>query len=399
MTTPNLGDILYLASCVMKVGVSATVTPPSTPNQYTADLKVMGDRGDIDLSAIVGQQGPPGRAEYALRLQEDLIDNPADLPVLSNITQDIGKYWLIDEVDPQGHILNEWAYIWWGNRYRIIMMGARGAPGPVPKISPKITVIPPDHQSYVHTSGSTFYPSWEYMLAAPAGISGPVSSLYQFPDMDEVTNAPVSGDVLSYTGRHTRDGYPQWAPFNIDQLSPAPYSMPESAFTGYAGVSHQAAIGSFAVPPQPFPWTPVVWGHLKCLGLNTAPNAFMIGCQVLLGDPSTGTMISRGLGNTLGEVNIMPHYSTPQKPGDAVSPANKRAVIPAHHTGSQGTVYINLWNDGQVGAYIFNPTDAHARPQLFILAVPVHPVLPPATSAYPAFSASGKLKATARRGS
>jgi hypothetical protein len=94
----------------------------------------------------------------------------------------------------------------------------------------------------------------------------------------------------------------------------------------------------------------------------------MIGCEVLLGNPTTGQTIGRGFGNSLGEVNIMPHYSSPGSPSVAITPTNGVAVCPANHTNpAQGTIYVNLYNDGQIGLYSFSPTDA----QLFIMLVPV----------------------------
>ena len=45
-----------------------------------------------------------------------------------------------------------------------------------------------------------------------------------------------------------------------------------------------------------------------------------------------------------------------------------RAVVPANHTSpGQGTLYVNLFNDGQIGLYQFNPIDA----QVFVLILPV----------------------------
>jgi hypothetical protein len=257
--------------------------------------------------------------------------------------------------------------------------------------------------------------------------------------------------------------------------------MPESAFSAYSGFAQQAFIGSFAVPPQSFDWTPVVWGHLGgstvkstgitnsqqliqvnaqggtfTLGLDgiyTPPlpwnsttsqiatalqnlenigagalsaiehvagslvefigglagtavstitadvsnllpagigdvlvsvlsagglpisnlqsllsgDPLRVGCQVLLGDPVNGTQVARGIGSLLGRCVVVPHYSTTRTKTKAITPSNNYAVVPAHHTGNQGTVYINLWNDGMLGSYNFNPQGA----QLYVQAVPV----------------------------
>lgn len=161
---------------------------------------------------------------------------------------------------------------------------------------------------------------------------------------------------------------PVWVPVSISQLIPSPFSMPEAAFSSFSGISQAAGIGSFAIPPQPFNWTPVVWGHIGAFGVELSATPLMIGCEVLLGNPTTGQTVGRGFGNSLGEVNIMPHYSSPGSPSVAITPTNGVAVCPANHTNpAQGTIYVNLYNDGQIGLYSFSPTDA----QLFIMLVPV----------------------------
>jgi hypothetical protein len=161
---------------------------------------------------------------------------------------------------------------------------------------------------------------------------------------------------------------PIWVPVSVAQLLPGPFSMPETAFTSFSGISQRAAIGSFAIPPQPFPWTAIVWGHLGAFGLELSANPLQIGAEVRLGDPTAGQLISRGFGNAIGEVNFMPHYSDPNNPGGAITPTNGMAVVPANHSNpAQGTIYTNLYNDGAVGVYQFSPTDA----QMFCLILPV----------------------------
>lgn len=359
---PSLGDIVYLCSCAIQLGVEAVTTFPDTPNQYSASLKVMGDLGNMNLDAVRGRKGPDGQAVFALRdavkkMGYDPISTPSDLPQLPNDEQHVGIYWLIDELDDQGHLLSQWCYVWWGTYYRQIMMGTIGPPGPVPDISLITTPIPPDQKPAINVSGPTLDPIWEFLYPAPQGTPGPVGPLYGFPDVDEVTVAPAPFNVLSYNGSH-------WVPFNVESLIPKCYSMPSSAFTSYTGVSQQAAIGSFTVPAQPWPWTPLVWGHIGATGAQLSANPFMIGCQVLLDDAVTGKQIARGLGSTLGAVNIMPHYSSASNRNTNITPRNRTALIPAN-TGA--TLYINLWNDGQLGEYFFNPTDA----QLFVMAMPM----------------------------
>jgi hypothetical protein len=60
----------------------------------------------------------------------------------------------------------------------------------------------------------------------------------------------------------------------------------------------------------------------------------------------------------------MPHYSTNSVPGAAITPTNGIGAVAA---GTSSTIYINLYNDGNIGVYQFSPTDA----QLMVLLMPV----------------------------
>lgn len=373
--TLPVGSLVYLASYLIRAKLNAEQTGPDTPNLYSADLKVMADQGTMDTNPLHGPRGFRGRHQFPLRLQDEpLVADPADLPNdLTNTPDDIGKYWEIDTLDEWGNIISVTAHIWWGESWRQLIIGTYGPPGPVPGIEPHSNLIEPqdyptypDTTSWVDTMGTTLEPSWIFNLAVPAGIPGPVTDLFDFPDVDTAT-PPVFGDLMTLTDTVTSGGLGIWAPASIDPYLPGPWSMPESAFVSYTGISQRAAIGSFTIPPQPWPWTPIVWGHLGSGGVTLTPN-LMVGAEVLLGDPVKGIQVSRGFGNTLGEVNIMSHYSKAQHETDAITPSNRRAMVPANHTNpAQGTVYVNLWNDGALGVYDFNPANA----QVFVMVVPI----------------------------
>ena len=188
--------------------------------------------------------------------------------------------------------------------------------------------------------------------------------------------------VLMCSNNFSDNGYALWEPANVLALSPRVYSIPESAFSSHIGTFSNWLIGigadqnvniaTFQLPAQPFDWTPVVWGHIagtnqidtgvtftsadqtanpgffeKLIadGINiaqdilgkaiTAPVAGLeslqmrIGCRVMLG--SAQHQISRGFGNARGEVNLVPHYSTPGKPTRNITPTNNYTVIKANH--------------------------------------------------------------------
>lgn len=388
--TPSIGDIVYLTSLVLQVGVEAQTTMPDTPNQYSAKLGVMGDEGAVDLSPLRGKTGNPGVVDFTLRKQAtdpngDPVVEVSQLPPLTNTPEDIGKYYLIPEYDVTGHVIQQWAYIWYGTNYRRIMMGAFGPPGPVPAVQPQTQLAAPGTTSYVTTDGETLEPTWQFNLASPIGPPGAISPLNNFSDFSNVI-APQSGDVVGFTGSYNLAGQPVFAPVSFEQIQPQPYSVPESAFNSFDGFSEQAPIGSFMIPAQTFAYTPIVWGHIGGIaGIELSSNPFMLGVQVLLGNQTTGVQVARGLGNTSGLVNIMPHYSNANNTSQAVTPTNSYAVVQPGVEGPASTLYFNLWNDGAIGAFLFSPTNA----QLFVSLLPLNPSLPPITSPAAAFAATG----------
>jgi hypothetical protein len=368
---PSIGEIVYLASYVFKVGVTAAQTMPDTPPMYSANIGILGDAGAMNLDPLVGPAGPAGVANFTLRDQSDtlpIVNTVSDLPNdLTNTAEDIGKYWLLDTLDDTGHVIMVTAYVWYGTNFREYMSGSFGPPGPIPAVELTVQDIPDNEKSYVLTSGPSTAPSWDFFVAAPQGPTGISGPFAQFPDFDEFEAAPQPFDILAFTGGYTSSGDPIWQPVRVDQSIVGPYSMPEAAFSPAAGVGRQIPIGVFAVPQQPFPWTPVVWGHIGGSGVSLSTDPFMVGCEVLLGNQLSGQQVSRGIGNTTGVVNVMPHYSTPTNKSGSITPTNKTAVVPAFHTGTQGTIYINLYNDGAEQVVFFEPGNA----QLFIMVVPI----------------------------
>ena len=368
--TSSVGDAVYLSNYLVNTHVYGVVVPDGDPPEFWATYEIRGDQGTLFMAAVLGPDGEPGRDSFALKLQTDDKGDPDDLPrTMTDTPADVGKYWVIDDVNERGDVIGSSMYVWYGTSWRRLMLGSPGPPGPVPIITPTVELVDPHTSaSSVTVGGTSKFPTWHMKLAAPEGPQGPAATISRAPDVDFSTKAPTPGDVLGFTGRYTADNHPVWVPVSISQLIPSPYSIPEAAFTSFAGVSQRAAIGSFVLPPQPFPWTPICWGHLGVWGVELTATPLTIGCQVLLGDAQTGQLVSRGFGNSTGEVNIMPHYSSPDQPTRAVSPFNNHAIVPANHTDpAAGTVYINLHNDGAIGLYNFNPADA----QLFVMVMPV----------------------------
>ena len=371
MTVPTVGQKVYLGNYLVNTAVYGVVMPPDTPDaMFAATFEIQGDQGTLMMDALVGSPGPAGESMFALRLQKSIVDDPADLPTnLTDTTADIGKYWMIDDLDSNGQVIGSSAYIWFGTAYRRMMMGSAGPVGPVPVITPTVELLDPDDPlltSEVVPGGTALNPSWHLKLKAPRGPQGPASALSQCPDVD-LTVPPTPGSLLGFTGEYTTGGLPKWKAVRLDEVIPQPYSVPEAAFQSFSGITKRATIGTFAVPPQTFPWTPIVWGQVNPTGLELDENPILVGAEVRLGDPVTGTLIGRGFGNSGGNVTIVPHYSSGTTPNTAITPENGLAVVPPAHTDPLGTVYINLYNEGLAGVYQFNPKDA----QLFIMVQPV----------------------------
>lgn len=373
---PGVGDVVYLSQAIAKMMFYGVVTPPDSPDQFAASMELQGDQGVVTMPVLVGQRGPAGQPCFALRFQADLdVNEVTDLPsTLTNTEADIGKYYVLDDLDSEGNVVGSSAYIWFGAAWRRMQMGTAGPPGPVPIITPSVELINPGQPSTVVTGGSSYEPSWHLKLAVPAGPPGPSATIASAPDTDFVTNQAQPGDVLGFTGDYTAEGDPIWVPVSISALIPSPYSVPQSAFRTEAPIivsSQQVPIGTFTLPPQPFPWTPIVWGHFRVSGFEFDKDPLLIGSEVRLGNPTTGPIVGRGFGSPFGVTNVMPHYSSPSSPSTAISPTNGRAVVPANHVNpASGTLYINLWNDGVIGAYGFDPADA----QLFVMVVPMNQV-------------------------
>lgn len=375
MTTPspvpNVGDLVYLSQAMAKMLFYGVVTSPDSPDQFAASMELQGDTGVVSMPVLTGRPGPPGQPCFALRLQADMsINDVSELPQnLTNNEVDLGKYYVLDDLDIDGNVIGSSAYVWFGRAWRRLQMGTPGPPGPIPIITPSVELVDPKTQtSAVITSGSSYEPSWHLKLAVPAGPPGPTATLNSAPDTDFKTRPAQPGDVLGFMGQYTEDGDPMWVPVSISALIPSPYSVPESAFRNTPiGLGQRIRIGQFAIPPQAFPWTPVVWGHFKAGGFELDADPLSLGCEVRLGDVEVGTVVGRGFGNSFGEINIMPHYSSPTEPSAAIAPGNGRAVVPAGHVDpALGTLYISMASEG-ASVYSFNRRHA----QLFVMVVPI----------------------------
>jgi hypothetical protein len=359
MTQPGLKE--YLGSTLTKTHWWGIVSDIDTPALMTATMELVGEDAVVTMSVLKGDQGLPGQDADIVKMQyQDDFTSVGQIPVSTLTTEesDIGKAWWIGNI----------VYVWGGTSLQAKAMGTQGNPGPVPNVHPSVNLLDPDGSvasSVTVDNTDPYNPSWILNLKAPRGPMGENATIRGASDYLD-TLPPEFEQVIAWNGT-------MYAPTSIGTIVPKVYSFPEGAFTSFTGASSRQNIGTFAIEPQPFPWTPIVLGHVRAIGVELTTDPLTLGAEVRIGDYATGTLVGRGFGNISTFANIIPHYSTPSSTTDAVTPSNGRAIIPENHTGTQGTFYCNLANDGALGAYNFNNKDA----QITIIVVPTGPIPPP----------------------
>jgi hypothetical protein len=361
---PQLGDSVYLGSFLSNTPVYGVVSDLDTPDMTSASWEISGGNGLISLRALIGPTGPAGEPLFILKLQQQVFDDPDDLP--KNLTTDDvdkGKYWIVREFDDDGNAISSKAYVWYGTKYEWFPMGTAGPPGPVPIITPTVELLDPDDESLhdeILVTGDDYHPSWHHKLKVPAGPPGPSATIRSAPDYDGGDGEEI-GDAIVWNGT-------DYAPTPIGTIVPKFYTMPEAAFVDVPlAIGTSVALGVFVVPPQDWDCVPFVQGHLRITGVEADIDPMIVGAEVRLGHATTGPVVARGFGNISTYVDLTPHASTETTPNDAITPTNGRAVIPSGATGSAASLYISAFNDGVAGVYNFQKRGA----QISILLLPV----------------------------
>lgn len=191
----------------------------------------------------------------------------------------------------------------------------------------------------------------------------PVGSKYtEFVDLNAPSIAASPPTVPDFPA-----GDPVWVAQALEPSIPLLYTVPSSAFNNAIGIEYaqvQPTVCTYAVPPQPYPWVPIVFGSLTVSGAYIAQNPLLVGAHIMVGDPINGTLLADGRSQSGGTIII-----TPGTGNTAYEPTT--IIVPANHVGSQGTIYVVLDNDGLGGVYDFNSAGA----QLFIMVLPVNTVI------------------------
>jgi hypothetical protein len=274
-------------------------------------------------------------------------------------------------------------------------MGVPGPVGPTPDIQAQAELVPSgeitslDLPIEIHPFGPPQSPTllFQFDQDSITGPEGPTGRIINADDYDN-RRVPDDGDAIVWNATEQL-----WEASAFDIMSLPCYSVPEGSFqsvtTTKAGTQQ---ICQFAIPPQPFNFIPIVFGHLAAVenhsgfdfftilfggfnlfGNNSTSQPANIGAVVSLGDPVNGQLVARGFGNISNYSFIFPHFSTPLSPKASISPTTSTAVVPAYHTGNQGTITVSLVNDGAHMSYQFQAQNS----QLLIMCVPVSNYISP----------------------
>lgn len=356
MSSPIPGDPVYLGSFLANTHWYGVVGDGETPAMQVATMEAVHQDAVIALDALKGDKGDKGDPADIVKLQYDAdITSTADLPTA---TQQRGFSRPLTLADKGfAFWIGNLVYVWTGTNYIAKPMGSPGQVGATPTISVTMERINPGETSTVQKSGTSLNPQLHFRIAAPAGPEGPASAITLASDYDN-TLPPENGQVPTWNEEKEL-----WEPSDFASKHPRIYSVPEQAFTNFTGFTQRHTILSYVLEAQDYAYVPWVSGHIKAFGVEFDSDPLAIGVEVRLGDPQSGQLIGRGFGNSALWSTIVPHFSTPGDPTAAVSPDNGIAEVAA---GQTATISVNLFNDGLLGAYIYN----RAGSQLDILTAP-----------------------------
>ncbi|QGH80400.1 minor tail protein [Mycobacterium phage Bryler] len=355
------GDAVALFQTLLSATWMGIVGDGNTPGGMAATLEMVDGEAVITTDVLIGPKGDKGDPAPLVDLQWPPLESPTELVELQDelTAADKGKGWWIGTV----------VYVWTGSTFQMVRPGPAGPPGATPQITFEFETIPmsergPGVTDEVIRSGTSLNPHIKVRALSPQGPVGPSTNITDAPDYDN-SEPPTNGQSIVWDADRPRPdgGTGLWVPSDFVNKHPRLYSVPEAAFTPFTGPARRQSILQYTVEAQDFAWTPYVTGHLKAFGLELDSDPLTIGCEVRLGDPTSGQLIGRGFGNIASWTNILPHYSTPSDSAAAVAPDNGVALVPA---GQTAQINVNLYNDGLLGVYVFNRNGA----QLTILVVP-----------------------------
>jgi hypothetical protein len=356
MTSPRqVGDAVALFQTLMSATWYGVIGDGNTPGGIAATLEMVDDEAVITTDVLVGPQGAPGQAAPIVELQWPSVEQAADLDQFrDSLTEDdAGKAWWVGTM----------VYVWDGTDFQGVRPGPAGPVGATPQITVSAETIPlaergPGVTDEVVQSGTSLNPNLHFRLLSPQGPVGPSTNITDAPDYDDTGGAPDDGQTLVWNS-----SLQKWQPSDFSAQQPRMFSVPEAAFSNFTGLAQRQSILTYTIPAQDFAYTPYVTGHIKAVGIELDEDPLTIGVECRLGDALTGQLIGRGFGDISNWSHLKPHFSTSADPTTAVAPDNGIATVAA---GQAATIYVNLFNDGLLGAYLYNKTGS----QLVILLMP-----------------------------
>lgn len=362
MSAPIPGDPVYLGSFLANTHWYGVVGDGETPAMQVATMEAVHQDAVIALDALKGEQGEKGDpADVVLMQYTPGITASAHLPTASDANgfsrpltlADVGFAWWIGNQ----------VYVWTGTNYVTKAMGSPGLTGETPHITFTAERVAPGEGTSIVQSGTSLNPLVHLIVDPPAGPEGPASAILLAADYDD-TLPPEDGQTLTWIADEEATYGGRWTATDFASKHPRVYSVPEQAFTNFTGLAQRQTILSWTLEAQDYDHIPlVVGGHIKAFGLELDEDPLAIGVEVRLNDPISGQLIGRGFGNSALWSTMSPHFSTPGDPTAAIAPDNGVATVNA---GETCLICVNLYNDGLLGAYIFQKAGA----QLTILTVP-----------------------------
>lgn len=355
MSQPVSGQPIHLGDYLNTMHVYGVASDDDTPGVMTATFELVDDDSVLTVPVLKGDKGEPGTPAPIAKMQYDNFTNPSQLPTnLGDTPQDRDKAWWIG-----GQI-----YLWTGTGWVTRQAGPQGRPGAVPQLSFTIQRVAPGAGTTIEQSGTAANPHLDIKIDPPAGPAGPSKAISLSEDYYVAGPPPANGQVLTWNDS-LNGGGGLWEASDFASMHPMFLSIPENAFTNMSSIINgRMTILSFQMPALDYAWVPHITGHFKAIGVDlNILDPFKIGAEVRIGDPLNGTLVARGVGNIAQECTVTPHFSSPGDPGVSVSPDNGVAQVNA---GQAITINVNLVNDGLLGLYSFNRTNA----QLAVLCIP-----------------------------
>lgn len=349
---PTSGDAVALYQAMLQSTWVGIVGDPDTPPMQSATMEVVDGKAVITTTVLIGPRGFPGK-------NAPMVDLEWPVPLNADGTVNLPTDWGAEKKN-HGFLHGGLVYVWDGVAdFHTALPGPTGATGATPEITLAFETIPMSERTpeviaagdQVEKGGTPERPFYKIRALSPQGPQGEMGPLEQITNYDPQTafGGAAVGRVL------TKLPNGKWGPSDSAIKTTVFATIPEAAFTNFNGTAQRAPILSYTLPVLDYDTVIRISGHFKAFGVELDSDPLLIGVECRLGDPLSGQLIGRGKGTPIGWSYVNPHSSSPSTPEVAIAPDNGVGLIPA---GAALAIHVALVNDGLLGAYIFNKTDA-----------------------------------------